>query len=458
MSVDAAAIADAALDMVHAGERGADAEVCVDRASLAVTRFANSVIHQNVSDETVTVRIRIHTGGRTAAGSTSLTDPAALRQVVARTLDAARVAPLDPGWPGVAPPATVMDATAPDDATAEATADDRATIVRTFVDAAGGLETAGYCRTSSRQGAFANSAGQRASETTATAAFDGIARHNGADGVARLASLRIGDLGGATLGARAAAKARSAGGADEWPPGHYEVVLEPAAVVDLLSNLAAYGFGGRPVNEGRSFVEVGATQFDPAVTLVDDSPAIGQRYDVEGTPRHRLVLVDEGTTVAVVHDRRTAAEVGTESTGHALGVSAFGPLPVNLELLAAPSPSGGATEVEGPVADSSVAALVGQVTKGVLVSDLWYTRVLDPRTLVVTGLTRNGVWAIEDGEVTRPLTNFRFTQSYAEAMAPGAVLAIGTNPVAQPDSWLSAQWTAPAVHLREWNFTGGASG
>ena len=169
-------------------------------------------------------------------------------------------------------------------------------------------------------------------------------------------------------------------------------------------------------------------------------------------------MVDGGTTAAVAHDRRTAAEAGTTSTGHAVGFSAFGPLAVNLEMVAAAASGGAATEVDGPVADSSVAALVGDVTRGVLVSDLWYTRVLDPRTLVITGLTRNGVWAIEDGEVTHPLTNFRFTQSYAEALAPGAVLAIGTTPVAQPDSWLGAQWTAPAVHLRSWNFTGGASG
>ena len=97
-----------------------------------------------------------------------------------------------------------------------------------------------------------------------------------------------------------------------------------------------------------------------------------------------------------------------------------------------------------------------------LVSDFWYTRVLDPRTLAITGLTRNGVWLIEDGEVTPPLRNFRFTQSYAQALMPGAVLGVGPVGVARcPATRYSAttpRWTAPALHLASWNFTGGASG
>ena len=94
-----------------------------------------------------------------------------------------------------------------------------------------------------------------------------------------------------------------------------------------------------------------------------------------------------------------------------------------------------------------------------LVSDLWYTRVLDPRTLAVTGLTRNGVWLIEGGEVTTPLRNFRFTQSYAQALMPGAVKRIGRAASSIPGDTYGAtspRWTAPALHLASWNFTGGA--
>ena len=108
-----------------------------------------------------------------------------------------------------------------------------------------------------------------------------------------------------------------------------------------------------------------------------------------------------------------------------------------------------------------MAALVAGVTRGVLVSDFWYTRMLDPRTLAKTGLTRNGVWLIEDGEVTTPLRNFRFTQSYAQALMPGNVLGVGAAATPVPGDTYSAtapRWTGAALHLASWNFTGGASG
>ena len=113
------------------------------------------------------------------------------------------------------------------------------------------------------------------------------------------------------------------------------------------------------------------------------------------------------------------------------------------------------------MADSSVAGLVAGVGRGLLVSDFWYTRVLDPRTLALTGLTRNGVWLIESGIVTTPVRNFRFTQSYAQALMSGAVLGVGAAASIVPgDTYTTAMpwWTAPALRLAAWNFTGGASG
>jgi predicted Zn-dependent protease len=99
------------------------------------------------------------------------------------------------------------------------------------------------------------------------------------------------------------------------------------------------------------------------------------------------------------------------------------------------------------------------VSRGLLVSDFWYTRVLDERTLAMTGLTRNGVWLIEDGVVTTPVQNFRFTQSYPQALAPGAVLGVGATAIRLPDSWaVIGGHRAPALHLASWHFTGGASG
>ena len=215
------------------------------------------------------------------------------------------------------------------------------------------------------------------------------------------------------------------------PPAQYEVVLEPDAVADLLANLATFGFNGRAFGQRQSFVELGAEQFDRAVTIVDEpltgpgEPAPGLSFDVEGTPRSTLSLVRAGTTTAVTHDRRSAAEVGAASTGHAAPSSrTWGPIASHMRLDSAPSGD------VGPTAESA-RPLVAKVERGLFITDFWYTRVLDQKSLVVTGVTRNGVWLIEDGEVTTAVSNMRFTQSYPEALAPGAVRGIGPSLIAR---------------------------
>ncbi|WFE36772.1 metallopeptidase TldD-related protein [Micromonospora sp. WMMD975] len=444
----------------------AEVEVLVTRSELALTRFANSFIHQNVAENGTAVHLRLHVDGRTATGGGSRVDPDGLAALVERTRAAARLAPLDPAWPGLTAPTPTPAGPAVDLATAFASPDDRAARVRAFVDAVEGLEAAGYCRTAYLSGAFVNSAGHSAVGQAAEAAMDGIARTGGADGVARHCADRLDDLDGAALGARAAAKARAAADPVELPAGRYEVVLEPAAVADLLHNLAWYGFNGKRHTEGQSFAEPGTAQFDPAVTLVDDPlHASMLPFDLEGTPRRALPLVEAGTTGAVAHDRRSGAEVGAGSTGHGMpGGSTFGPIARNVRLLPAGSPAGGVVAgpvsagVTGAVGDPDTAALVAGVRRGLLVSDFWYTRVLDPKQLVITGLTRNGVWLIEDGVPTRAVRDFRFTESYPRALGPGRVLGLGRCAVRQPDR-VEGFWSeAPALRLASWNFTGGASG
>jgi predicted Zn-dependent protease len=264
------------------------------------------------------------------------------------------------------------------------------------------------------------------------------------------------------LGARAAAKARAGVDPVDVPPGRYRVVLEPAAAADLVFAFAVEAFNGRAVNDGTSFAQVGAEQFDRSVSMVDDATApgaIGLPFDADGTPKTPVELVRSGTTVGVAHDRRTAAVAGTRSTGHGIGEASFGAFPANLALLPDGDGDGVVHEVDGPIADSGVAALVDGVDRGLLVSDIWYTRVLDPRRLVLTGLTRNGVWLIENGEITRPVSTLRFTQSYPEALAPGGVVGIGpVAPHVAGEDWIEADLRAPALSLAEWNITGGASG
>ncbi|GAA2045696.1 TldD/PmbA family protein [Catenulispora yoronensis] len=438
----------------------ADVDVNVVHEHEALTRFANSYIHQNVASDTDTVTLRIHVDGRTAVNSTTVTDDAGLTALVERTAAAVRLSPADPGWAGLAGPAPLPEAAAPDLATGEADPDLRADHVKAYIEAIGGLTAAGFFRNRMVVTEYANSEGQTARGTVVEAAIDGIAKTPTSDGASRQASRFMGDLDGAALGARAAAKALASQDPIEIEPGEYEVVLEPTAVSDVLWVLGGYGFNGKEFIEGTSFVQLGEAQFDLAVTLVDDplsGPAAGALFDAEGTPRGALTLVRDGVTRAVVHDRRSAREAGVASTGHAdAGSAVHGAEPINLRL----EPGAGAapTEVDGPAADSSVLALVEGVRRGLLVTDHWYTRCLDPRRLVMTGLTRNGVWLIENGEITRPVKNLRFTQSYPEALAPGRVLGIGSHAPAFASKYGVQSAMAPALRLAGWNFTGGASG
>ena len=184
----------AVLEQVRAASPGADAEVAVDRTSSALTRFANSVIHQNVAEDNLRISIHVHVDGRTATGGSTITGDEGLAGLVARTLAAAAVAPLDGGWPGVAPPAPPGTRAPVDPATRDASPDDRTARVAAFVEAAGGLETAGYCRTDHRREAFVNTAGQALASERADVGLAGIARREGNDGAARLASGRLADI------------------------------------------------------------------------------------------------------------------------------------------------------------------------------------------------------------------------------------------------------------------------
>jgi predicted Zn-dependent protease len=439
----------------------ADVDVSVNRVALALTRFANSYIHQNVADTTTEVQLRIHSEGRTTSASSTLVGTDALREMAERTVAAAKVSPLDPGWPGLIGPTPVLPSYDVDQAIIEASPADRASRVRDYIEAVEDLSAAGYFRTRYWATAYANSAGQAVSGSCTEAALDAIARTASlSDGVTRQASRRIADIDGAVHGARAAAKARAWDGAVEIEPGAYEVVLEPTAVADVLYCLGHYGFNGKLVNEHQSFLEFGSQQMDASITLVDDGVsafAAGLPFDNEGTPRSRLVLVENGVSRSAAYDRRAAAEAGIVSNGFAgIESAVFGMSPKNIRL--EPSTGSAPVEVAGPVSNSSVQALVAQVERGLLVTDHFYTRCLDPRRVVMTGLTRNGTWLIENGEIVRPVKNMRFTQSYSEALGPGNVLAIGDHAIAMPYNYGPNSATAPGLRLAAWNFTGGASG
>lgn len=428
------------------GDR-AEAEATATFTHHGLTRFANSNIHQHVGEATTGVRLRVSVDGHVGSAATSRTGDDELAAFVERLIAAARTRPVDDEWPGLAPEAPVPESSPADDDTWAGDPAARALHVRSFVDEAPDLAAAGYCDTEADLTVFVNSAGQRAVGERGRATIDGIHQTTSSAGSGHQTSDRLTDLDSAAAGRRAARLAIDGIDAGDLEPGHYQVVLQPECVATIAIFLSAYGFNGKEHLEGQSFVELDSQQFDPAIDLWDDATderAIGLPFDAEGTPTQRLDLVSEGRSVGLTYDRRTAGRAGATSTGHAVpGGESWGPIPTNLFV--------GRGEAETD-------EMIAEVERGVLVTTFNYCRVLDPKTQVVTGLTRNGTFLIEDGEVTRPITNLRFTQSFVHALGPGNVLGVGSRLRFADSEFGPGIVVAPSMRLAEWSFTGGAKG
>jgi predicted Zn-dependent protease len=441
---------DKAFEVLIIVDDRAEAEITVGTGRTALTRFANSFIHQNVAEDKQWARLKLVVDGRAATGSTNRLDRDSLIRLVDETLEVTRLRPVDPDWPGLAPPTAwlTLEDDRYDPKTERSEPETRAQVVKDFVDASGTgddqLRAAGYCATKGWDVYFANNLQHRAGGRASSAAVDAIHRTPTSDSRGWQFAPSIADIDGAAAGRLAAERARAAANPVDLEPGRYEVVLEPACVADMMDFLAD-GFNAKTYSEGRSWVKPKAALLDESIDIwddVNDPRSIGVSFDAEGTPKAQRVLVREGVCRALVHDRRTAKRTGTRSSGHAVpGGEVSGPMPTNLFL------AGG---------DQSPEELVADVERGLLVTDFWYTRILDPKTQVVTGLTRNGTFLIEKGKITGAVRNLRFTQSYVEALGPGNVLGLGD------DARLYEMWGGwahvPSLRLAGWNFTGGAKG
>ena len=426
----------------RAGGAGAGAEVVLVARDAALTRFAENQIHQHVGERDVDVHVRVALGKRVGGASVNGLDAAALDRVVERALTAARLQRENPDFPGF-PEASPLPA-APDGAgyaaaTAAATPEaraDRAGIVCRRA-AAAGMSSAGACSTSVREEVVANSAGTYAYQTGTTARLLTVVSGDTSSGYGDRQGPDFAALDAESVAEEAAGKAERGRDPRDLDPGVYDVVLEPYAAEDVLSFVAYLGLQGRAVLEQTSFAagKLGQRLLSEAVTLRDDplDPAgLVDRFDAEGVPKRPLTLVDRGVVRAVTYDRLTAARAGTQSTGHATrGASFFGPVATHLSL-----EPGALTRAE----------LIGKIDRGLLITRFWYTRPVHPLSVTVTGMTRDSTFLIERGEVTRPVKNLRFTQSYVAAL--GRVLGVGR------EAQLTDGVRTPAIALGGFTFTG----
>ena len=444
---DAAALALAERAMEHALRAGAnEAEALVMREDGALTRFANSEIHQNVAQTDVAINLRVACGKRVGVASSGGTDDDALRRLAENAVAIARVVEELPDWAGLPAPDDTTPHPIPGDGfdpgTASATPEFRAEAVRAVIAAADDARVIAYgsFQTGVEATAVANSNGIRVAESRTAAQLITVSMApDGGTGYAEAASVNAAAIDPAALGREAAGKARASGNAVSIEPGDYPVVLEEYAVVDLLDMLGYLGFSALAVQEERSFFESGKAVGSDLVTIRDDGadPAgLPMAFDYEGVAKQRIELLERGVCRGVVYDAQTAARDGVRSTGHGLPApNPYGPFPLNMVM-----EPGAASRDE----------LIGGLERGLLVTRFHYTNPVHPKLAIVTGMTRDGTFLVEGGRIVGPVRNLRYTQSYLEALS--RTVAVGRD--RRTLKGFLGGVVVPAVRIDGWTFTG----
>ena len=415
-------------------------EVMVTEWDSALTRFANNGIHQNVAERNVSVRVRVVQDERTGVASLNQMSAEGLADVLERALAIARLQP--PGevvpMPGPAPAPRIR---AWSDATAEATPEERADFVQAVCAAAGrsSLKAFGAFSTGSAQLAIANSLGVYQHHRSTLATVNSVVMGDAGSGYADRAAVDVRDLDKDELAGEVIEKARRNQNAEPVEPGVYEVVLEEYAVSEMLEFMSFMGFSALAAQEQRGFMRLGERITGEAVSIWDDGldpSGIPAPFDFEGAPKQRVDLITKGVAAGLVYDQQTARRAGRASTGHGLPApNAEGPFALNLFMAAGTVPK---------------EELIAGIKRGIWVTRFWYVRIVHPKASIITGMTREGTFLIEDGKITRPVKDLRFTQSILEALS--GTVALSRTTKLEASEFFGAT-RVPAVRLKAFTFT-----
>ena len=433
---EARALADRVLKMSTADET----RVNVSSDWSGNTRFADSSITTSGSVTNVAVRVTATVGRRRASATTNMLDDASLKRTVDLAISLARFSPEDPELMPELGPQTYASVGAFVDRTADLDPEVRNAAVRRAVDAAtaagtaaGTLFTAGYLEANANVAAVATSRGLFAYHQNTDAAFSMTSRtpDGTGSGWASGGARDWGRIDPASIGRIAAQKAVASRNPQPIAPGLYTAVLEPQAVNDLIPLLAG-ALNARSADEGRSAfskpgggTRIGEKVVDERVTLYSD-PAdpllLGRPFDADGLPVGRTVWIEKGVLRNLAYSRFWAQKQGVR-----------------------PTPIGGAAGLALTGGTQTTGEVIAGCERGILVTRLWYIRALDPRTVLQTGLTRDGVFLIEKGTITRALKNFRWNES--PLLMLNRLEAIGRSEPTQ------AGQIMPALRIRDFNFT-----
>jgi predicted Zn-dependent protease len=439
---DVLALAERVLRFADA-ESPTEVEVMAMADDASLTRFANSEIHQNVAESNVQVNLRFVVGKRVGVASTNRSDDDGLRRLAERAAAIARNSEELEDWGGLPAPTAIHDIPEGFAATtADATPELRADGVRAVIAAAdtAGVKSYGSFSTATETLGIANSKGVRAAQRRTVSQLLTVAMApDGGSGYAESAAVDVTAIDAAEIGRQAAEKARATGNPIAVDPGEWPVVLEEYAVVDILSMLGYMGFSALAVQEERSFSEPGRRVGSDLVSIVDDGhdPAtLPMAFDYEGVAKERVSLIDRGVCRDVVFDAQTAARAGRASTGHGLPApNPYGPFPLNMAMAAGDTPR---------------EQLVRGLDRGLLVTRFHYTNPVHPKLAIVTGMTRDGTFYVENGEIKGPVRNLRFTQSYLEALAATSAISLERRTLKGDFGGV----VVPAIRVDSWNFTG----
>ena len=441
-----------------------EVEVLFSGGHFALTRFANNTIHQNVAEENHVVSVRSVFGRKTARAFTNKFDDESLRQVVRSAESLARVQHPDPDLlpmpdtseaTGSAGGGARATQTPPRhfERTAQITPEQRAAGVKKIVGVAEkhGLTTAGvFSSAESLEGIF-NSRGlskwhmQTSAEVSITMLADdssGWQKASSPD-VANLDPLRLAEI--------AAQKAVGSAHPREIPPGKYTVILEPAAVLDIVGFMF-WDYSGMAILDQRSFLtgRIGTKLFGDNVTIWDDVAhplQSGAPFDGEGMQRQKVGLVEDGIVKRVVYARATAERMKRSeyknkvgpiaATGHGFPLpNEMGEMPLNIVFAPVSNPQ-------------TVEQMIASTERGVLVTRLWYIREVEPFEKMLTGMTRDGTFYVENGRVQGGLRNFRFNESLIHLLSNVEAMSVPLRSCGEE----SFDMVVPAMKVRDFNFT-----
>ncbi|MCS6801532.1 MAG: TldD/PmbA family protein [Chloroflexota bacterium] len=426
-------------DTAFAASAADQTEVVVREVDAALTRFANNSIHQNVAERNVEFTVRAVVGRRLGVATGNDLSPGGIRRVVERASILAQHSPELPDFQSLPRPQPLPSNDGWSETTAASSPEARARfalpVCRRAAEA--GFVASGYVEIRAEQITVANSLGLFASTRRTSAGAMAVVQGDGGSGYADRFARDAAQIDPMELAEEALGRARRSRNPIEVAPGEYDVVLEPYAVADILSALSFLGFGARSVQDQTSFLSgrFGERVMGENISIWDDprgEEVIPEPFDPEGVPSRRVDLIVKGVAAGVVYDTLTASRAGKESTGHALPPgSTFGPLARHLYL--------------APGTDDD---LVRAVDRGLLVTRFWYTRPVHPLTVTMTGMTRDGVFLIERGEVVAAVKNLRFTHSYLAAL--NAVTGISRRTKLEIDE---INTVVPRLRVAGWRFT-----